>query len=111
MFEIVAGDYGSPYKIIVKGLDLSLCTAKMSVWRNSTYLFQDKDCGVVTYEPDKDESFCYYTVSDGNFPSTAAVDGRKTEYECMVEFTKAGYKEHDLGFKWIVYPAPPSGEE
>lgn len=107
MFEIVAGDFGAPYKIIVKGLDLSLCTAKMSVWKDSTYLFKDKDCGVVTYEPDKDESFCYYTVSEENFPLTAAVEGEITVYKAMVEFIKAGYKEHDLGFEWSVHPAPP----
>jgi len=111
MFEIVAGDFGASYKIVVKGLDLSLCMAKMSVWRDSTYLFKDKDCGVVTYELDKDESFCYYTVSEENFPSTAVVDNRMTIYEAMVEFTKEGYKEHDLGFEWHVYPAPPESEE
>lgn len=111
-WEIVAGDFGGSYKAIVKGLDLSDCTAKIYVWRDSTHLLKTgeengKACGTVTYDEGADESYCYYDVVDGDFPLTAAEDDKKTEYEVMVEFTKAGYKEHDLGFKWIVIPGPP----
>lgn len=108
MFEIVAGDYGSPYKIVVKGLNLSACTAKISVWKDSTYLFQDKSCSTVTYDSTNDESYCYFTPADGDFPLTAAVDGNITHYNTMVEFTRTGLKEHDVGFEWVVYPGPPS---
>lgn len=107
-WEIVAGDFGGKYKARVEGKDLSDCAAKISVWKNSTLLIDGKACSAVSYDGDKDESSCYYTVADGDFPLSAAVDDRETKYEVMVEFTKEGYKEHDLGFKWIVIPAPPS---
>lgn len=72
-------------------------------------LICEKVCSSVTYDAEADESYCYYDVDIGDFPLTAAIEGKKTEYDVMVEFTKSGYKEHDLGFKWIVHPAPPSG--
>lgn len=67
-----------------------------------------KACGSITYDSEEDESYCHYEVAVGDFPLTAAVEGKKTEYDVRVEFTKSGFKEHDLGFKWIVHPAPPS---
>ena len=112
-WEIVAGDFGGSYKAIVEELDLSACTAKIKVWRDSTLLIDGKACSVVTYDEEADESYCYYDVVDGDFPLTAAVEGKRTNYKVMVEFTKiigedTVYKEHDLGFEWIVVPAPPS---
>lgn len=107
-WEIVTGEFGGSYKAVADGLDLSLCTAKITVWRDLTVLIDGKACGEVTYDAENDESYCYYDVADGDFPSTAAIDGKKTEYDVMIEFTKSGYKEHDLGFNWVVLPAPPS---
>lgn len=109
-WEIVAGDFGGSYKAIVEDLDLSLCKARIKVWRNSTLLIDGKpDAGMtVTYDSDADESYCYYDVQDGDIPLTAAIEGKRTNYTVMVEFTKDGYKEHDLGFEWIVIPGPPS---
>ncbi len=107
-WEIVAGDFGGSYKAIVEGLDLSLCTAKIYLWKGETLLLDGKACSTVTYDSDADESYCYYDVKDGDFPLTAAIEGKRTNYNVMVEFIKTGYKEHDLGFEWIVIPAPPS---
>lgn len=105
-WEIVAGDFGGDYKAIAPGLNLSDCTATIKVWKDSTILIDGKPCGSITYEaPD---SYCYYTVEDGDIPLTAAIEGKRTNYKVMVEFTKDGFKEHDLGFEWIVVPAPPS---
>lgn len=106
-WEIVAGDFGESYKAVAEEKDLSACTATIKVWRDSTLLIDGEAMGTITYDSGEDESYCYYTVADGDFPLTAAVGGKKTEYEVMVEFTKTGYKMHDLGFKWIVHPAPP----
>lgn len=105
---IVAGDFGASYKAVAEGLDLHLCTAKIKVWKDSTILIDGKACGSIMYDSDADESYCYYDVVEGDFPLSAAIDGRKTNYKVMVEFTKSGYKEHDLGFEWIVTPGPPS---
>ena len=107
-WEIVAGDFGGSYKATVQGLDLSLCTAKIYVWRNSTLLINGKVCSAVTYDSEADESYCYYDVEDGDFPLTTAIEGKRTNYDVMIAFTKTGFKEHDLGFEWIVVPAPPS---
>jgi len=109
MLEIVAGDFGMGHKFIVKKMDLNGCVAKLYVWQNSTYLIEGKPCGDVVYDSAEDESYCYYVVADGDFPSSAAIDGKKTEYDARVAFTRAGYKEHDLGFKWLVHPGPPAG--
>jgi len=73
-------------------------------------LIYAKACGTITYDAAEEESYCYYDVAVGDFPLTAAVGNRMTIYEVMVEFTKPGYKEHDLGFEWHVFPAPPEGE-
>lgn len=105
---IVAGDFGSDYKAVVEGKDLSDCTATIKVWKGDTILIDGEACGSITYDSESDESYCYYTVADGDFPLTAAIEGKRTNYKVMVEFTKTGYKEHDLGFDWIVTPAPPS---
>ena len=91
----------------MEGLDLSLCTAKIYVWKDAAYLIDGKACSEVTYDAENDESYCYYDVVDGDFPLTAAEDDI-VRYKAMVEFVKTGSKEHDLGFTWIVYPAPPS---
>lgn len=185
MFEIVVGDYGISYKIIMEGADLEDCTASIIVWREPealssltenasssqkdvvvadvsgfevgepvrieddtpqyehneiaeidedtktltmvndlayTYstgnnaivlmriLLYNKACGSITYDAAEDESYCYYDVVEDDFPLTAAVDERKTIYKAMVAFARIGdnYKEHDLGFNWVVHPAPPS---
>lgn len=105
---IVAGDYGASYKATAEGVDLHLCTATIKVWRNSTLLVDEEDCTEVQYDSDEDESYCYYTVASGDFPSSAAIGGKRTIYKVMIEFTKDGYKEHDLGFEWLVVPGPPS---
>lgn len=107
-WEIVQGDFGAIYKGVVEDLDLSLCTAKIKVWRESTILIDGAACSAVEYSEANEESYVYYTVADGDFPSTAIIDGKRTTYQVMIEFTKDGYKEHDLGFEWIVIPAPPS---
>lgn len=73
-------------------------------------LIFEKACGEITYDTEKDESYCYYDVVVGDFPLTAAVEERKTVYSAMVKFVKDGYQEHDLGFKWIVHPAQPTLE-
>ena len=106
-WEIVEGDFGSSYKAIAEEKDLSTCTATIKVWRNSTLLIDSKACGVITYDSEKDESYCYYDVEDGDIPIGSVVDDDVTPYKVMVEFTKSGYKEHDLGLKWMVHPAPP----
>lgn len=108
-WEIVAGDFGGSYKAIVKGLDLSSCTAKIKVWKGSPPLIDGKVCTSVIYDESADESYCYYEVKDEDIPLSAAIDGKTTEYNVMIEFTKTGFKEHDLGFKWTVFAAPPSG--
>lgn len=105
-WEIVEGDFGGAYKAIAEDLDLSACTAKVKVWKGDTILIDGKACGSITYADG--DSYCYYTVADGDFPLGSAIDGKRTNYRVMVEFTKEGYKEHDLGFEWIVIPAPPS---
>jgi len=107
-WEIVAGDFGGNYKATVKGLNLSVCAAKITVWRNSTLLIDGEACSEVTYDESANESYCYYEVAEGDFPLTAAVEGKRTNYQVMIEFTTTGYREHDLGFEWIVVPAPPS---
>ena len=107
-WDIVEGDYGASYKAVVEGQDLSACTAKIKVWaEDDSLLIDGKDCSVVTYDAEEDESYCYYDVDDGDFPMGSAVNDDVTTYSVMVEFTKSGYKEHDLGFKWIVHRAPP----
>jgi len=107
-WEIVEGDFGGSYTAIVEGLDLHECRARIKVWRGSTLLIDGKpDAGMeVTYHAGVDESRCIYHVLEGDIPLTAAGDDL-TRYRVMVEFTKDGYKEHDLGFWWIVTPAPP----
>ena len=105
---IVAGNFGMSMKAIKKGSDLSACTATIKVWKNSTILIDGKACSTVTYDAEKDESYCYYDVVDGDIPLTAAIDGKGTNYWVMIEFIKEGYKENDLGFEWIVIPPPPS---
>ena len=105
---IVAGDYGGRYKAIVEDLDLSDCTATIDVWLGDTLLIDGQACGDVTYDETEEESYCYYTVADGDFPLTAIVDNRRTIYMVMVKFIKSGYVEHDLGFQWIVVPPPPT---
>ena len=110
MIEIVAGDFGTPKLITAPGVDLSLCTATIKVWKDSTILIDYKACGTVTYDSDKDESSCYFTPADGDFPLSSAIDGKKTEYDVKVRFIKTGFQEHDLGFLWVVHPAPPVAE-
>lgn len=109
-WEIVAGDFGGSYRATAKDIDLHACKARIKVWRNETLLIDGKpDDGMdVTYADG--DSYCDYQVLSGDFPLTAAIDGKKTEYDVMVEFTVEGFKEHDLGFKWIVHPAPPVAE-
>jgi len=104
---IVQGDFGGSYRATAPGLDLSACKAKIKVWRGDTILIDEKpDAGMdVTY--DDPDSYCDYVVVDGDFPAAAIVEGKKTTWKVMVEFTKDGFKEHDLGFEWIVTPAPP----
>ena len=104
-WEIVAGDYGSNYMATVEGKDLSDCVARIYVWRDSTYLINGELCSAVTFA-DGDSS-CYYTVKEGGIPANAAIGRRSTVYRVMIEFTKTGYKEHDLSFNWAVHPAPP----
>lgn len=104
-WEIVASDFGGDYKAVAKGLDLSACTATIKVWRGSTILIDWKDCGSITYAGG--DSYCYYTVADGDIPLTAAVDDI-VRYNVMVKFIKDGFQEHSLKFDWIVHPAPPS---
>jgi hypothetical protein len=72
-------------------------------------MIADKACSLVYYNAVGGESYCFYTVEVGDFPVTAAIGNARTEYQVSIEFTKAGFKEHSLEFKWIVYPAP-SGE-
>lgn len=88
-------------------MNLSDCTATIKVWRGSNILIDGKACSEVLYDAEKDESYCYYDVVEGDFPLTAAV-GNIVNYKVMVEFIKDGYKENDLGFEWIVIPGPPS---
>jgi len=107
-WEIVAGDFGASYKAVAEGIDLSACVAKLKVWLGDTILIDNKAFGDVTY--DSPDSYCYYEIASGDIPITAAVDGRKTNWNVMVQFTKTGFKEHDLGFELIVTPAPPEAE-
>lgn len=109
-WEIVAGDFGGGYRAVARGLDLSDCIAKIYVWRDSTYLLEGKpDAGMeVTYDSDEDESYCSYEVQENDFPSAAAINDKRTSYNVMIRFTKDGYQEHDLGFEWDVFPAPPT---
>lgn len=105
-WEITAGDFGDSYKATAEGLDLSTCTATISVWSDSTALIEDDACGTVYYDEDEDESYCYYDVVDGDIPSTAAEDDI-VRYNVAIKFTKSGYNVHTLRFVWIVHPAPP----
>lgn len=105
-WEIVAGDFGGSYKATAPGLNLSDCTASIKVWKGATLLIDGETCSDVTY--DDTDSHCYYTVKDGDFPLSTAVERKRTNYKVMIEFVKDGFKEHDLGFEWIVVPAPPS---
>jgi len=107
MIEIVAGDFGTPKLITAPGVDLSLCEAKIKVWKGSTILIDYKACGTVTFDSDKNESSCYFTPADGDFPLSAAIDDEVTVYEVMVKFFKTGFQEHCLKFEWTVHPAPP----
>lgn len=111
-WEIVQGDFGEAYRAVAKDLDLSTCIAKIRVWRGLVTLIDEKpDAGMeVIYDSDEEESYCTYFVQDGDFPLTAIVNDDITQYNVMVKFTKDGYQQHDLGFKWIVTPAPPSVE-
>ncbi len=105
---IVAGDYGASYKATVEDLDLSDCTATIDVWLDDDLLIDGEDCSAVTY--DGTDSYCYYTVADGDIPLAAIIEDRRTVYMVMIKFVKAGYKEHDLGFQWLVVPPPPVAE-
>lgn len=107
-WDIVEGDFGASYKAVVEEQDLSACIAKIKVWgEDDSLLIDGKACSEVTYDPVADESYCYYDVEDGDFPIGSAIDDDVTTYNVMIEFTKSGYKEHDLGFKWVVHRAPP----
>jgi len=109
-WEIVESDFGGAYRAVAKDLDLHLCIAKIKVWRGSTILIDYKpDAGMEVTYADGD-SYCDYFVQEGDFPSTSIINDDVTQYDVMVRFTKDGYQEHDLGFKWIVTPAPPSEE-
>jgi len=112
-WEIVAGDFGGDYRATTpKGLNLSDCKAKVKIWKGSTILIDYlPEAGLdVTYDSDADESYCDYRFLADEIPLSAAIDGKKTEYDVKVRFTKTDFQEHDLGFKLIVHPAPPVAE-
>lgn len=112
-WQIVQGDYGGTYRAKTDpdlDLNLSDCTATIKVFRGDTLLIEDKPETPmdVTYDAVNKYSYCDYTVLDGDFPAAAIIDDAITTWKVMVEFTKGDFKEHDLGFDWIVVPAPPS---
>ena len=105
-WEIVAGDYGGSYLATVEGIDLSACTATITVWSNSTVLIDDDACGSVSYDAVEEESYLYYDVAENDIPSTAAVSDI-VRYNVMIKFAKDGFVEHTLKFVWIVHPPHP----
>ena len=105
-WELVAGDFGGVYVAIAEDIDLSSCTAAIKIWKHRTLMVTDRACSAVTYDATTGNSSCSYTVVAGDLPITAAIGNEETEYQVSIQFTKAGFKEHSLEFKLIVYPAP-----
>ena len=99
VFEIVRGDYGRVYRGIIKGEDLSDCTAVIYVWdSNNNKVIDGKPCSVSYVPPD---TYVEYTVEPGDFDVEPGI------YYGLIKFMKEGVVERTLPFTWKVYRREP----
>ena len=100
-WEIVVGDYGRVYRANIEDVDLSDCTAAISVWnpKTNTTIIDAKACSAPVF--DDPDSHVDFTPISGDF------DVEPFVYKALITFTKTGVVERTIPFTWEVFEGEP----
>ena len=95
---IKRGNFGAPYRIIVKNADYSFYGAKIYVESSGgTMLVNGTDC-VVTATDGSKNTLVLYTPASGHFGFVASY----VKYSVEITFSGAGFRDSTETFNWKV---------